>query len=246
MEDGCSKRFEYQETLPYGNTLTPNVERENALLSEGDYSRFHVWENTMDHGRKAWYSQTLPDGRTEQGTQKNDFNGKIGSVWSQSTRLSPSLLPSRSQSEGSSSVSEPRILSRDEKKHLLLGRLMDYFFELFSGCRTPGPADDTGAPNTEAGENSNSVNPPTECVLNNGEPSRKAHAVGKKRLRSGERDDEDGTGEENLPAKRKRLPGDTTTISRKLACPYFKNDPEHCQAGRSCSGPGWDAVHRMK
>jgi hypothetical protein len=74
---------------------------------------------------------------------------------------------------------------------------MDYFFELFSGCRTPGPADDTGAPNTEAGENSNSVNPPTECVLNNGEPSRKAHAVGKKRLRSGERDDEDGTGEEN-------------------------------------------------
>jgi hypothetical protein len=247
-------KFDHGRKLCYGDTLsdsrtaqgTPNAEVEDALLCDGDYSRFHPWENTFDHGRKPCFGDTLSDGRTAQEAQKSDFEGGLGSLRSQSTRLSPSLLTSQSHSECSSSDSEPKILSGDEKKHLLLGRLMDYFYELFSWCHTPELAVDAAIPNAEVEENSDSVNSPTACILNNGKPSPKAHAVGGKRPRNGERDDEDDAGEENLPAKRKTLPGDATTILRKLACPYFKNDPEHCQAGRSCSGPGWATVHRMK
>ncbi|OCK79198.1 hypothetical protein K432DRAFT_355440 [Lepidopterella palustris CBS 459.81] len=34
--------------------------------------------------------------------------------------------------------------------------------------------------------------------------------------------------------------------SRKLACPYFKRNPRKYQKFRSCPGPGWDTVHRLK
>lgn len=33
---------------------------------------------------------------------------------------------------------------------------------------------------------------------------------------------------------------------KKLACPYFKHDPQKYQKVRSCPGPGWDTVHRLK
>ena len=41
-------------------------------------------------------------------------------------------------------------------------------------------------------------------------------------------------------------PGFGATESKKLACPYFKRDPQKYQRVRSCPGPGWDTVHRLK
>lgn len=34
--------------------------------------------------------------------------------------------------------------------------------------------------------------------------------------------------------------------SRRLACPFFKRRPHIYQSCRSCPGPGWDKVHRLK
>lgn len=34
--------------------------------------------------------------------------------------------------------------------------------------------------------------------------------------------------------------------SRKLACPYFRRDPLRHKKHRSCAGPGWITVHRVK
>jgi hypothetical protein len=34
--------------------------------------------------------------------------------------------------------------------------------------------------------------------------------------------------------------------SRRFACPYFKNDPATFQTWRSCGGPGWTTIHRLK
>ncbi|KAI0123339.1 hypothetical protein BJ170DRAFT_105571 [Xylariales sp. AK1849] len=42
-----------------------------------------------------------------------------------------------------------------------------------------------------------------------------------------------------VPAKRLKA-------TRKLACPYFKRNPSKYVAERSCSGPGWLSVHRIK
>lgn len=31
-----------------------------------------------------------------------------------------------------------------------------------------------------------------------------------------------------------------------FACPYFKHDPKRYGCQRSCSGPGWSSIHRLK
>jgi hypothetical protein len=61
-------------------------------------------------------------------------------------------------------------------------------------------------------------------------------------------DDEDQSGSEearhNSPIElkgRKRL-----RPNRKLACPFFKHDPELYNDRRTCTGPGWITVHRVK
>jgi hypothetical protein len=58
-----------------------------------------------------------------------------------------------------------------------------------------------------------------------------------------EEDDEDG------PSKRRR--GSTTTTDEsetgaRFACPFYKHDPERYRNRRTCPGPGWPTVHRMK
>ncbi|KAH6676107.1 hypothetical protein F5X68DRAFT_264302 [Plectosphaerella plurivora] len=38
----------------------------------------------------------------------------------------------------------------------------------------------------------------------------------------------------------------TTERNKKFACPYYKHDPIKHAHTRTCSGPGWDEVHRVK
>ena len=59
-------------------------------------------------------------------------------------------------------------------------------------------------------------------------------------------DDDD----ENTPNKRRRGSAATTADSSdsgaRFACPFFKHDPERYRNRRTCPGPGWPTVHRMK
>lgn len=61
-----------------------------------------------------------------------------------------------------------------------------------------------------------------------------------------DRDGDDGEKDGRQPDKRTRLSENISTAPKRLACPYFKKDPEHSRLGRSCSGPGWGTVHRIK
>lgn len=62
-----------------------------------------------------------------------------------------------------------------------------------------------------------------------------------------DRDEDDGEKDNNKqPDKRTRRSDNRSTAPKRLACPYFKKDPEHPRLGRSCSGPGWGTVHRIK
>jgi hypothetical protein len=36
------------------------------------------------------------------------------------------------------------------------------------------------------------------------------------------------------------------TLSRRLACPYFKHNPGRFRSSRSCGGYGWETTHRLK
>jgi hypothetical protein len=71
-------------------------------------------------------------------------------------------------------------------------------------------------------------------------PKRKSRLGGSPPL---EDDDEDG------PNKRRR--GSTTTTDdsetgARFACPFYKHDPDRYRSRRTCPGPGWPTVHRMK
>jgi hypothetical protein len=38
----------------------------------------------------------------------------------------------------------------------------------------------------------------------------------------------------------------TSGAGRLLACPYFKRNPESHRKYKSCAGPGWKDIHRLK
>lgn len=58
----------------------------------------------------------------------------------------------------------------------------------------------------------------------------------------GNGDDEDDDGGEGRAAGKKR----TKRVVDKFACPYMKHDPAKYENQRTCCGPGWDDVHRVK
>jgi len=64
--------------------------------------------------------------------------------------------------------------------------------------------------------------------------------------RAGDEDDDD---EEEKSRKRpKQTPASRVAqISHlRLACPFYKHNPEKYQTSRACIGPGWDNTHRLK
>ncbi|KAH7131113.1 hypothetical protein EDB81DRAFT_807941 [Dactylonectria macrodidyma] len=56
-------------------------------------------------------------------------------------------------------------------------------------------------------------------------------------------DDKDGDrGNEQVVSKRRR----SEANSKRLACPYLKYNPRKYESEKSCMGPGWATVHRVK
>jgi len=75
---------------------------------------------------------------------------------------------------------------------------------------------------------------------------------GKRKTRPDEepyRNGDDKGGEEETPCKRRRGSLATTGSSErvaKFACPFYKHEPHRFRTRRTCPGPGWPTVHRMK
>jgi hypothetical protein len=61
----------------------------------------------------------------------------------------------------------------------------------------------------------------------------------------GNGDDEDDDGGEDRAAGKKRSKRDVDK-GFKFACPFLKHDPAKYENQRTCCGPGWDDVHRVK
>lgn len=60
-------------------------------------------------------------------------------------------------------------------------------------------------------------------------------------------DDDDNDGDDEEDRKKRRKFDSTAKKSvRKLACPYFRRDPEAFKDDKSCSGPGWPDISRLK
>ena len=168
-------------------------------------------------------------------------------------------LPSSSINDSSESVSvtsmscdydtapsedEGRLGSRAERKRILLERLMRYFHSIFAACppqtRTHGSGSGSvssgsgrsGDTGTVQSEQLNDYNVETRRLLDN-----------RKRRPEDEDGDDEGDGSNR---KRPRQHDDDKEAPLRLACPFFKKNPRRYRLSRSCPGPGWSTVHRVK
>ncbi|KAH9885965.1 hypothetical protein F4778DRAFT_759862, partial [Xylariomycetidae sp. FL2044] len=69
----------------------------------------------------------------------------------------------------------------------------------------------------------------------------------KRQLGGDEKDNSSAGGDENGGDRggNKRAKKDAE-IERKWACPFYKHDPRAHSGRRSCAGPGWTSIHRLK
>ncbi|KIW09128.1 hypothetical protein, variant 1 [Verruconis gallopava] len=66
---------------------------------------------------------------------------------------------------------------------------------------------------------------------------------------SEENDDDENSGEDDDSRKRSKAPRALIRDripTLKLACPFYKRNPQRYQNCRPCRGPGWDTAHRVK
>ena len=76
-----------------------------------------------------------------------------------------------------------------------------------------------------------------------GNGPKRTRGEGSKENPGGSGDPPDGP---DQPNKKAKLSVAEVDRSRRLACPYYKRDPLMAANHRSCAGPGWDTVHRVK
>lgn len=59
-------------------------------------------------------------------------------------------------------------------------------------------------------------------------------------------DDEDNEGSPNKRRRGSVTASDESEMGTRFACPFYKHDPNRYRNRRTCPGPGWTTVHRMK
>ncbi|OCL14041.1 hypothetical protein AOQ84DRAFT_66745 [Glonium stellatum] len=64
------------------------------------------------------------------------------------------------------------------------------------------------------------------------------------KLPAGDGDNENES--RNTPKHNYNGPNVELDAAKRFACPYFKRSPRKYQKVRSCPGPGWITVHRLK
>jgi len=78
--------------------------------------------------------------------------------------------------------------------------------------------------------------------LSQGKPKQPTPVVPERRI---PRDDEDDDSDDERQHKKPKLK-DSDSETQRLACLYFKRNPSLYRHWRSCPGPGWRTVHRVK
>ena len=83
---------------------------------------------------------------------------------------------------------------------------------------------------------------------NSGQPSdSRGRSKGRRNSDDANGDDENENNDSERGSKSSQSPASTRTkVWTRLACPYFKHEPERHQKWPSCKGPGWVTVHRVK
>ncbi|KAF2454168.1 hypothetical protein BDY21DRAFT_113513 [Lineolata rhizophorae] len=82
------------------------------------------------------------------------------------------------------------------------------------------------------------------CSIRGDSASRKGN--GRPTLEESQPHDDEQDGQPKKRRKVKPVPESDLPASPRFACVFFKHDPERYKSRRTCAGPGWATVHRMK
>ncbi|ROW13874.1 hypothetical protein VPNG_03638 [Cytospora leucostoma] len=168
---------------------------------------------------------------------QNRGKNRCASPEGESMDTSYASVQSESVTDSSCNSSHPELVSREEHKRILLGRLMDYFFILLANDHKTCGRDETSSQTTSSS---------AELVVPvSGANSTTRRGTSGKGKRQAITDDEGSDDEESGGPTTKKAKTDETEVKR-LACPFFKRNPHRYKDQGKCVGPGWITVHRLK
>jgi hypothetical protein len=154
---------------------------------------------------------------------------------------SSSLCSSVAQSQCSADDEDKLIIQLSIRKRELVDRLMVAFYAMFDpNSRLVNHAGPSSSSHQQSTSNRSDM---SASAPGSGNGDRKRKASDNNFPTRDDDGDDDGK-------KRRRLSSSNPNViletSKKFACPYFKRNPRKYQRVRSCPGPGWDTVHRLK
>lgn len=139
-------------------------------------------------------------------------------------------------------TSSPGLMSQSGQREALLDRLMEYCYAILANKYTEfkGEASASGGPSSASSSHQDSARGSQDHRQSGHDKSKKRTSHNESEA-SGDSDDDEGN--RGLASKRVKM---EENMGKRLACPFFKRNPQRYQEERSCVGPGWRTVHRLK
>lgn len=148
-----------------------------------------------------------------------------------------------------SSGEDEILLTRVDRKTALLKRLMRFFYLIISSPPSPSVyARAHGHGEAQSYSSASGSGVASQGTQNAPASSSSYRGKSRKRQRGGidnDGDDDDG-GRDNKRLRASAVDTPAEVPPPKFACPYFKYNQAKYRMWRSCPGPGWTTVHRIK
>jgi hypothetical protein len=235
----------YYSSVAADQTPTSTSVRKVQDHASNPPSRDDIEEQPCMSGTDIANSFDEPERPTGKSTRRSEFqSSSIRRRSPQSVQNSSSANSSdddavNTTDESLDNDSPNTIISIDAQKEAILDRLMVYFHQIFAAA----------GDSTHRGERDGTPSKPPK--QKNDLPHCPSTQVKGKR-KSGDRDEGNHPDEDDEDFGRKRprkqmfMAESAPESAKRLACPYFKRKPSRYQSRRTCSGPGWRTVHRLK
>jgi hypothetical protein len=161
--------------------------------------------------------------------------------------MARSVLPTPPSTPNARSPLEENLAQR---KKQIIDRVMAKFTVLFQ--ERMDELCDTGDQPADDGDEHDSSGSSGRSAANGKKPADRPTRTSKRSFNSDSDDNsaDDGPGKDGNRGNRRggtdRVDIKRLRTARKLACPFFKHNPEKYGRKRTCCGPGWDTVSRLK
>ncbi|KAI1114786.1 hypothetical protein F5Y14DRAFT_153054 [Nemania sp. NC0429] len=173
---------------------------------------------------------------------KLDEEEQVGCADSKESSLKVSSPEDELDSVSSETEETPFVPPPGSKAHGIVEKLQAYFGKLIDSQL--GVVKNAGSPTSHG---TGSSNPPAPCQSYGGEGNQSSRNKRSRWDENGNDDDskapDDQREDGNQRRKRQRA---ENSSKKRIACPFLKRFPAQFSTWRTCGGPGFDGMHRMK